>query len=119
MHIYSIDCAQQGAFEEMSLVYLYLGDVLHFTVARNFEFLNFLSLLFFIVEHCFEISVQTVRKLSAFERTSLGETDCFVQYNFPYQKPDADVDMSVDLSRGGKPFPAKYFTCMSCRCLCN
>jgi hypothetical protein len=44
--------------------------------------------------------VQNVRKLSAFENTSLAETDCFVQYNFPYQKPDAEVDMSVDLSQG-------------------
>jgi hypothetical protein len=52
------------------------------------------------VEHCFEISVQNVRKLSAFEKTSLAETDCFVQYNFPYQKPDVDVD--VDLSHGKK-----------------
>ena len=53
---------------------------------------------FFSVEHWFEISVQNVRKLSAFEKTSLAETDCFVQYNFPYQKPDVDVD--VDLSQG-------------------
>ena len=57
-----------------------------------------LWLLNYIVEHWFEVSVQNVRKLSAFEKTSLAETDCFVQYNFPYQKPDVEVD--VDLSQG-------------------
>ncbi|XP_028397672.1 C2 domain-containing protein 3-like isoform X2 [Dendronephthya gigantea] len=49
------------------------------------------------VEHWFEISVQNVKKLSAFETTSLGETDCFVQYNFPYQKPDFDAVTSAGL----------------------
>lgn len=54
----------------------------------------------FTVEHWFEIFVQNVRRLAAFENTSVGETDCFVQYKFPYQKPDAEVDMSIDLNQG-------------------
>lgn len=44
--------------------------------------------------------MQNVRKLSAFENASVGETDCFVQYNFPYQKPDVEVNMSIELSEG-------------------
>lgn len=64
--------------------------------------INFILLFLFnnSVEHWFEIYVQNVRKLAAFEKTSLEQTDCFVQYSFPYQKPDAEVDVSTDLSQG-------------------
>ena len=44
------------------------------------------------MEHSFEIIVQSIRKLFAFEKTLWGETDCFVQYNFPHQRTDMGVN---------------------------
>lgn len=38
-----------------------------------------------VVEHQFEIVVEDVRGLSVFGSTVWGETDCFVQYHFPFQ----------------------------------
>ena len=38
-----------------------------------------------VVEHQFEIVVEDIRGLSMFGSTVWGETDCFVQYHFPFQ----------------------------------
>lgn len=40
----------------------------------------------FSVEHQFEIIVEDIRGLSVFGNTVWGETDCFVQYHFPFQR---------------------------------
>lgn len=42
--------------------------------------------LFIIVEHQFEIVVEEIKGLSVFGNTVWGETDCFVQYHFPFQR---------------------------------
>ncbi|XP_068718257.1 C2 domain-containing protein 3-like isoform X2 [Montipora capricornis] len=39
-----------------------------------------------LVEHQFEITVEDIRGLSVFGSTLWGETDCFVQYHFPFQR---------------------------------
>jgi len=40
----------------------------------------------FAVEHQFEIVVEDIKGLSVFGNTVWGETDCFVQYHFPFPK---------------------------------
>ena len=52
--------------------------------------------LYYIVEHQFEITVEDVRGLSVFGSTVWGETDCFVQYHFPFQR----LQQSSDTSEG-------------------
>ncbi len=45
----------------------------------------------------FEVTVEGVRDLTAFNNTVWGETDCFVQYHFPTQLPPQDHLDSVTL----------------------
>ena len=42
--------------------------------------------LFIVVEHQFEIVVEKIKGLSVFGNAVWGETDCFVQYHFPFQR---------------------------------
>lgn len=42
-------------------------------------------LLFISVEHIFEVVIEGLRGLTAFENMMWGEADCFVQYHFPAQ----------------------------------
>lgn len=50
--------------------------------------IKFVLLFFFyvVVEHQFEVVVEDIRGLSVFGSTVWGETDCFVQYHFPFQR---------------------------------
>lgn len=50
-----------------------------------------------VVEHQFEIVVEDVRGLSVFGSTVWGETDCFVQYHFPFQ---SQVEHESSLNSG-------------------
>ena len=38
--------------------------------------------------------MEKIKKLFAFEKTLWGETDCFIQYNFPYQSQARNEDLS-------------------------
>ncbi|CAH3017538.1 unnamed protein product, partial [Porites evermanni] len=49
-----------------------------------------------LVEHQFEITVEDIRGLCVFGSTVWGETDCFVQYHFPFQRDLQHSDFSID-----------------------
>ena len=49
-----------------------------------------------VVEHQFEITVEDIRGLSVFSNTVWGETDCFVQYHFPFQRQLQSSDRSSE-----------------------
>lgn len=51
---------------------------------------------FLTVEHQFEITVEDIRGLCVFGSTVWGETDCFVQYHFPFQRDLQHSDFSSD-----------------------
>ena len=58
------------------------------------------------MEHQFEVVVDDIRGLSVFGSTVWGETDCFVQYHFPRQRPSGadDEDDDDGTSYSQKPF---------------
>lgn len=64
----------------------------------------------FSVEHQFEIIVEDIRGLSVFGNTVWGETDCFVQYHFPFQR----LPQLMQVAGQGKLFyqtnPLIFFT---------
>lgn len=43
-------------------------------------------------DHHFEITVGDIRGLSIFNSTVWGETDCYIQYHFPNQHQNMDLD---------------------------
>ncbi|CAF4540004.1 unnamed protein product, partial [Rotaria magnacalcarata] len=39
-----------------------------------------------LAEHCFEVLIESINGLRAFESMVWGESDCFIQYLFPVQQ---------------------------------
>lgn len=58
--------------------------------------LKMICCAFLTVEHQFEITVEDIRGLCVFGSTVWGETDCFVQYHFPFQRDLQHSDFSSD-----------------------
>ena len=47
-----------------------------------------------VVVHCFEVTIEAVRKLPALNTAIWGEADCFVQYHFPAPAPRPEEQVS-------------------------
>lgn len=47
-----------------------------------------------VVVHCFEVTIEAVRKLTVLNMAIWGEADCFVQYHFPAIAPPPEGQVS-------------------------
>lgn len=56
-----------------------------------------------LIEHHFEVMIETINGLRAFESMIWGESDCFIQYSFPTQQDQPDLRQANSL----KPFQLK------------
>lgn len=54
-----------------------------------------------LIEHHFEVLVESINGLRAFESMVWGESDCFIQYSFPVQEEQRQSLTSMNLT---KPF---------------
>ncbi|XP_054020824.1 C2 domain-containing protein 3 [Dryobates pubescens] len=68
-----------------------------------------------MVEHVFEIHVESMKGLSPLQSTVWGEADCYVQYHFPVQAPAAGPLQGADWPEDGirlKPFRTAATLCV-------
>ncbi|XP_067998024.1 C2 domain-containing protein 3 [Melanerpes formicivorus] len=68
-----------------------------------------------MVEHVFEIHVESMKGLSPLQSTVWGEADCYVQYHFPVQAPAAGPLQGADWPEDGiqlKPFRTATTLCV-------
>ncbi|KAK2524766.1 C2 domain-containing protein 3 isoform X2 [Columba livia] len=68
-----------------------------------------------LMEHVFEIQVESVKGLTPLQSTVWGEADCYVQYYFPVQEPGCDVLRGTELREDGiglKPFRTATTLCV-------
>ncbi|NXN69342.1 C2CD3 protein, partial [Himantopus himantopus] len=54
-----------------------------------------------LMEHVFEIHVESVKGLTPLQSTVWGEADCYVQYYFPVQEPGCGALQGTDLHQDG------------------
>nr|XP_008121912.1 PREDICTED: C2 domain-containing protein 3-like [Anolis carolinensis] len=68
-----------------------------------------------LMEHVFEIHIESVKGLTPLQSTVWGEADCYVQYHFPVQESESDVLRGTDFNEGGfgiKPFRSATTLCI-------
>ncbi|NXW85909.1 C2CD3 protein, partial [Alopecoenas beccarii] len=68
-----------------------------------------------LMEHVFEIQVESVKGLTPLQSTVWGEADCYVQYYFPVQEPGCDALQGTELHEDGiklKPFRTVTTLCV-------
>ncbi|NWZ13583.1 C2CD3 protein, partial [Agelaius phoeniceus] len=68
-----------------------------------------------LMEHVFEIHVESVKGLSALQSTLWGEADCYIQYYFPVQEAGSGALQGPGLSEHGitlKPFRTATTLCV-------
>uniref|UniRef100_A0A8C8RYZ5 C2 domain containing 3 centriole elongation regulator n=1 Tax=Pelusios castaneus TaxID=367368 RepID=A0A8C8RYZ5_9SAUR len=68
-----------------------------------------------LMEHVFEIHIENVKGLTPLQSTVWGEADCYVQYYFPVQGPDASVLQGTELYEKDvklKPFRSVTTLCV-------
>ncbi|NWX04320.1 C2CD3 protein, partial [Caloenas nicobarica] len=68
-----------------------------------------------LMEHVFEIQVESVKGLTPLQSTVWGEADCYVQYYFPVQEPGCDALQGTELHEDGielKPFRTATTLCV-------
>ncbi|XP_071659726.1 C2 domain-containing protein 3 [Patagioenas fasciata] len=68
-----------------------------------------------LMEHVFEIQVESVKGLTPLQSTVWGEADCYVQYYFPVQEPGCDALQGTELREDGvelKPFRTATTLCV-------
>ncbi|XP_062983377.1 C2 domain-containing protein 3 [Elgaria multicarinata webbii] len=68
-----------------------------------------------LMEHVFEIHIESVKGLTPLQSTVWGEADCYVQYHFPVQELESDVLRGKELYESGlelKPFRSATTLCV-------
>nr|XP_047903960.1 C2 domain-containing protein 3 isoform X1 [Anser cygnoides] len=68
-----------------------------------------------LMEHVFEIHVESVKGLTPLQSTVWGEADCYVQYYFPVQEPGSGALQGTELHEDGiklKPFRTATALCI-------
>ncbi|NWZ27187.1 C2CD3 protein, partial [Asarcornis scutulata] len=68
-----------------------------------------------LMEHVFEIHVESVKGLTPLQSTVWGEADCYVQYHFPVQEPGSGALQGTELHEDGiklKPFRTATALCI-------
>ncbi|XP_060130012.1 C2 domain-containing protein 3 isoform X3 [Zootoca vivipara] len=68
-----------------------------------------------MLEHVFEIHIESVKGLTPLQSTVWGEADCYVQYHFPVQESDSDVLRGTEFCENGlvlKPFRSAVTLCV-------
>ncbi|NXE15923.1 C2CD3 protein, partial [Lophotis ruficrista] len=68
-----------------------------------------------LMEHVFEIHVESVKGLTSLQSTVWGEADCYVQYYFPVQEPGCGALQGTGLCEDGiklKPFRTATTLCV-------
>ncbi|XP_061485091.1 C2 domain-containing protein 3 [Rhineura floridana] len=68
-----------------------------------------------LMEHVFEIHIESVKGLTPLQSTVWGEADCYVQYHFPVQEPESNVLHGTELYESGlglKPFRSATTLCV-------
>ncbi|NXJ99003.1 C2CD3 protein, partial [Corythaixoides concolor] len=68
-----------------------------------------------LMEHVFEIHVESVKGLTPLQSTVWGEADCYVQYYFPVQEAGCDALQGTELYEDGmklKPFRTATTLCV-------
>ncbi|NWX12027.1 C2CD3 protein, partial [Aegotheles bennettii] len=68
-----------------------------------------------LMEHVFEIHVESVKGLTPLQSTVWGEADCYVQYYFPVQEPGCGALQGTELYEDGiklKPFRTATALCV-------
>ncbi|XP_059726637.1 C2 domain-containing protein 3 isoform X3 [Haemorhous mexicanus] len=68
-----------------------------------------------LVEHVFEIHVESVKGLTPLQSTVWGEADCYIQYHFPVQEPGCGALQGPGLHEDGitlKPFRTATTLCV-------
>ncbi|NXG68078.1 C2CD3 protein, partial [Baryphthengus martii] len=68
-----------------------------------------------LMEHVFEIHVESVKGLTPLQSTVWGEADCYVQYYFPVQEPGCGVLQGTEQHKDGielKPFRTATALCV-------
>ena len=49
------------------------------------------------IEHLFEIAIEDISHMPQFEDITMGETDCFIQYLFPFQTKCQSSEEKADV----------------------
>ncbi|KAM6291413.1 C2 domain-containing protein 3 [Porphyrio hochstetteri] len=68
-----------------------------------------------LMEHVFEIHVESVKGLTPLQSTVWGEADCYIQYYFPVQEAGCDALQGAELHEDGiklKPFRTATTLCI-------
>jgi len=55
-----------------------------------------------LMEHVFEIHVESVKGLTPLQSTVWGEADCYVQYYFPVQEAGSGALPGIELHTDGR-----------------
>nr|XP_056714805.1 C2 domain-containing protein 3 [Euleptes europaea] len=68
-----------------------------------------------LMEHVFEVHIDSVKGLTPLQSTVWGEADCYVQYHFPVQESEASVLRGTEVCESGlrlKPFRSATTLCV-------
>ncbi|XP_060119779.1 C2 domain-containing protein 3 [Heteronotia binoei] len=68
-----------------------------------------------LMEHVFEVHIESVKGLTPLQSTVWGEADCYVQYHFPVQESETSVLRGTEVYESGlrlKPFRSATTLCI-------
>ncbi|CAF0774338.1 unnamed protein product [Adineta ricciae] len=84
-----------GTPDQISAVQVAHADTESYSSAKNQNALNSDPSASSLIEHYFEIMIESIDGLRAFESMVWGESDCFIQYSFPIQSEQQIVNTSL------------------------